>query len=678
MAQKFYTLEIEKFKKNSVTGILKEKLREYNLKNREEKKKNVDWNRTENNQHLAGANTYQDAKEVLENLIPDSQRMKNGEVKKSLNLLLGINISASPSYFFKALQPPENLTEEQKEVWQIEKNDWWDKLNPNSKDPKKAIEDKKIIAEVWKTLDKKAFEEWKKIAVEFTKREEFKNNTLTLDLHMDEKRPHLEFMVTPVVNGKFDCDKFWTFKRMNEWRTELATKYASLGLEQTREDGPRPPINDFDRYRALHLDEMDRTPEPPSTVVPQPVFPSDLNQTPIPLTNKVIIDKTELEKITKQQKKRETAQREHYAFYKSFFKKNKNKVESYNKISSENKVIKKENTIMKNRIKKLTDEQMENIRQIPLVEVCQNLGLEVKKEGKDFYRVKNKEINLVINEEKNQFSENRNSNNGFGAINLLVKVFGYSAKQAIEFLSGKFQPVQITKTILANPQLTNSVLNETVEKINEDPPKATEKNLPFAITYLTDERGIDKDIIKKYVEQGLIYCDSKRNLVITNKNKTFAVVRGTVKLKDGSKNTFKCNKGKMDFIKFQNTENPKNLYVFESAIDSLAFQTLNPDAKGVFVSTNGNAMIGKLEELEIETFKNIFACFDNDEQGRKFTEKLKEKIIDGQNFDVHTPKKKDFSEDTEENYKNKKVEIQNVEPEIKTTTTKTVLKFGKR
>ena len=677
MAQKFYTLEIAKFKKESVVGIVKEKLREYNSKNREVKKQNVDWQRTKNNEHLAGPTTYKEAKEIIENLIPDSQKMKNGEVKKSLNLLLGINISASPSYFFKALQPPENLSEEEKEIWIEQKNDWWDKLNPKSKDPKKALEDKKAIADVWKTLDKKAFEDWKKIAVEFTQREEFKDTTLTIDIHLDEKRPHLEFLVTPVVNGKFDLDKFWTFKRMNEWRTELATKYAKLGLEQTKEEGPRPPISDLDRDRALHLDEIDRTPPAPNTAVPKAIFANEIEQTPIPLTDKVIVRKSDLEKITKQQKKRESAQREHYIFYKGFHKKYGKKIESYNKILAENKVLKKENATMKIRQKKHTDEQMEKLRQISLVEVCEKLGFSPKKESKDFYRIKTDEINLVINEEKNQFSENKNSNNGFGAISLLVKVFGYSSKQAIDFLSGKFAPIQITKTILANPELTTKVINEVVEKANEEVPKIVEKNLPFVVKYLVEERGIDKQVVQKYAEQGLIHADSKKNLLITNLAKSYGFIRGTIKLKDGLKNTFKCNKGKMDFVKFQNTEQPKNLYVFESAIDALAYQTLNPMVKGLFVSTNGNAMIDRFAELNIINFDRVISCFDNDEQGKKFTDKLKSCISDGQKFEVHIPKNKDFAEDTEEAYKNRLVEVPKVEPEIQKPATETKkLKFG--
>jgi hypothetical protein len=399
-------------------------------------------------------------------------------------------------------------------------------------------------------------------------------------------------------------------------------------------------------YKALAGTEKPPAPptiQPPAKITSKDVFEEKTNW----FGKKEKVQVLSTEEVLKNSFDREKAQGEKYNFYKSFYEENKYSALQVKKLENKYNKSQKENLKMKTQIKKFTDDQMENLRQIPLLEVIENLGLNAKKEGLDFYRIKNENLNLVINEATNQFAENKSSQNGFGAINLLVKIFGYSAKQAIEFLSGKFPAPQIAKTVLANPQLTNSLLTNAVEKINEQPPKSSDKNFSSILDYLVTERGIDKNVINFYAKKGLIFADSKKNLVITNLNKSFAIVRGTVKLKDGVKNTFKCNKGQMDFIKFQNTEKPKNLYVFESAIDALAYQTLYPEAKGIFVSTNGNAMINQLAELNIENYNNVFACFDNDEQGIKFTDKLKAKISGQQKFEVHTPVNKDFAEDTE-------------------------------
>lgn len=646
--KKFYTLNVEKFKKVDVVGVAKHNTRDFRevtTKEKNSKNKNVDFSRSENNLSF-GVKNSNDFEEKLNSIIRDGNEKQ--VLKSNTNLFIGFVISASPQYFFKGLQPPENLSDEQKEVWQTEKLKWWDNLNANSKDPKKAIADKKSIADIWKTLDKNAFEDWKKAVVEFSKDDEFKNLIISFDIHMDEKTPHAHITVCPKMeNKKVDCKNFFTKESLERWRQKLEVKFTPLGLERAKEE-PMPRDDQEQHYKAL---AGAIEPEPaPEVEVPPPMLPSSLEQKePLFGKDKVLISKIELEKLERNFKKRETAQGKKYNFYKQFYENNKFNSAYVKKLENKNLNLTKENNKMKGQIKKLTDEQMENLRHIPLNEVCQQLGFEVKKESREFYRVKTENLNLVLNTDKNSFSENKNSNNGFGAINLLVKVFGYTAKQAIEFLSGKFQPEQITKTILANPELTTSVLNETVEKINDEIPKAKEINLPKIEEYLIS-RGVKKEIIKTYSRQGLIFADNKNNLVITNPNKTFAIVRGTIKLKNGEKNTFKANKGKMDFIKFQNTENPKKLYVFESAIDALAFQSLNENAKGVFVSTNGNAMINRLDELKLNEFDKVIACFDNDEQGEKFTEKLRSKV-DKDKFEVKKPEQKDFADDAQQFFK---------------------------
>lgn len=672
--RKFYVLDVDKFKTSSVVGVSKHNTRDFReVTTREKKSKfdNVDFTRSKNNLSFGPKNSTEFEEKLNSIIRKDNPDQK---IKTSTNVFVIFLISASPSYFFDDLKTEEDLKK-------------WDNLKISN--PKDKIE----IAKIWKSFNKTNFENWKKSVLEFSNDEEFKDIFLSLEIHMDEKTPHAHFSVVPKVGTKVDCKHFYTPTNLEKWRKKLEVHFTPLGLERAK-DEPMPRDDQEQHYKALAgAVEPDQPPteQPPKKLTSKDVFEVKKNWFG---KGKEKIQVVSTEDILKNSFERELIQGEKYGFYKSFYENNKYNSAYVKKIENKNTALLKENTKMKTQIKKFTDEQMENFRQVPLIEVVKNLGFEVKKESSEFYRVKTENLNLVINDSKNQFSENKNSNNGFGAINLLVKVFGYSAKQAIEFLSGKFSAPQISKTILTNTELTNSIVNETVEKINDEPPKKSDKNLNDVLTYL-EERGIDKELAKKYAEEGLIFADSKRNLVITNQNKNFAIVRGTVKLKDGSKNTFKCNKGKMDFIKFQNTENPKNLYVFESAIDSLAFQSLNPDAKGVFVSTNGNAMIGKLEELGIENFTNVFACFDNDEQGKKFIDKLKDKVSKEQNFEIKEPKSKDFAEDSANNFmeklvkwaqeerektnaENMRLEKLNQYSENKKPTSQTPLKFGKK
>ena len=80
----------------------------------------------------------------------------------------------------------------------------------------------------------------------------------------------------------------------------------------------------------------------------------------------------------------------------------------------------------------------------------------------------------------------------------------------------------------------------------------------------------------------------------------------------------------MNFLKYQNTQNAEQIYLFESVIDLLSYRTLNPEHKGTFVSIQGSAMANRLNELELDKFKNVVCCFDNDEQGKRFDQKVKE------------------------------------------------------
>jgi len=626
--QKFYILDVDKFKSSDVVGISKHNTRDFRNKvDKHSKNDNVDFSRSHNNLSY-GVKNSKEFEEKLEGIIRKDN--PNQKIKTTTNVFLGFMISASPSFFFDDLNSEEKLKE-------------WDRLNNSNPD------DRKKIQEVWKSLNKENYEAWKKGVMEFCNDEEFKGLSVSLDFHLDEKTIHCHYTVCPKVGSKVDCKHFYTPASLERWRQKLEAHFTPLGLERAK-DTPGTRDDQEQHYRALagaETPEQPPTSQPPKKLTSKDVFEVKKNFFGQPEKVQVI----PTEEVLKNSFEREKAQGEKYNFYKDFYEKNKFTALHVKKLENKNTALANENAKIKKQIKKFTNEQMEGFRQVPLLDVVRQLGFEPKKESSGFYRVKTENLNLVINADKNQFSENKSSENGFGSINLLVQVLGYSPKQSIEFLSGKYSNPEITKSILASPDITLSVVNNAVEKINETPPKPVEKNLPFVLDYL-EKRGIDRSIATEYARQGLIYADSKRNLVICNSQKTFAVMRGTVALKDGSKNNFKCNKGEMDFIVFQNTDNPKNLYVFESAIDALAYQSLNPDAKGLFVSTNGSAMVNRLGELKPERFEKVFACFDNDEQGQKVTVKLKSKISSGQSFEVKQPKAKDFAEDSQKNFEN--------------------------
>ena len=91
-------------------------------------------------------------------------------------------------------------------------------------------------------------------------------------------------------------------------------------------------------------------------------------------------------------------------------------------------------------------------------------------------------------------------------------------------------------------------------------------------------------------------------------------------------------------------------------------------------------MSNKFYELELNKYKNVICCFDNDEQGKKFDLKVKEIFP---NATIQKSISKDFNDDLVNHKKNlKEPEIENILDRLKmkldTETVKPKLAFGKK
>jgi ABC-type branched-subunit amino acid transport system substrate-binding protein len=91
------------------------------------------------------------------------------------------------------------------------------------------------------------------------------------------------------------------------------------------------------------------------------------------------------------------------------------------------------------------------------------------------------------------------------------------------------------------------------------------------------------------------------------------------------------------------------MYIFESPIDILSYINLYPTVQGCMVSINGSSMINKVKNLvdkHKDQLKNIYHCFDNDDQGNKFMEKIIEQTKEYNIEHIrNSPKLKDFNDD---------------------------------
>ena len=283
--------------------------------------------------------------------------------------------------------------------------------------------------------------------------------------------------------------------------------------------------------------ELVEVPEPPQNSIPAQVLPNSIG-TKIPLTDKVVTTQTELENVTNQIKEREKEQGKKYSFYKSFYneskehlKKVKQILNENDKLKTQNQHLKKENNKMSYKIKKFTEEQLENLRQIPLVDVAIKLGLPLVENKNGYARFKTHEYNIVIDEEKNTYIDNVSLKKGFGAINFLKDIVNYDFKQAIDFLGNDFSAHDIAREIKENKNNID-FLNSAVKKQVLELPKEQPLNNKNIVNYLTKTRAIEPQLIQELLDSKRLYADKLNNCVFTNENNNFAYVRGTHAEKD--------------------------------------------------------------------------------------------------------------------------------------------------
>lgn len=602
---------------------------------------NIDKTRSINNEILLGGKSK---KEVL---LAQEQRfigVKGTKQKPPKNFKTGepqelvknieLDFSASPEYFFR--------NHDQKLYESFIMN------NPN---------DHQKIKNYWnQRLDQKKLNAWKNEVMEFVKKE-FGDKCISAILHLDEKCPHIHIEVLPIVKDKFDKEllsskRFFTPEQTLAWQDNYAKQVEHLGIERGQQQSQSVHIHQNDYHKAKAVEKLVATMQPPKVDLPRPLTDEQIFKTKKNIfgTEKKV-QVIETEKIIENQRERESGQKEKYEHYKDFHKTYSPLIAESLLAIEENKLLKQDlatETKYKNIYKKELDqmktpEYLQSIRAIPLVEVLEKLGYELNKDSNNYYRVKTNELNLVINVEKNAFSQNKSTVSKYGAIDLLTEVFNYKFKDAVEFLGENFSPNAVAKTIMAKPQKALKHIENEIKEAKELPPPPAPNNLPNIRHYLIDKRKIDKNLVDDLILNGKLYADKFNNCCFLNDQGNFASIRGTHPTK-----AFKKNTKEIDFIQYNNQENPQDkekIFLFESVIDLLSYRTLNPDVKGHFVSLNGNSMIGRIKSLNLNDYKEIYCCFDNDDQGKVFTQKVQDNFYTKAVVKTITPVNKDFNDD---------------------------------
>jgi len=191
-------------------------------------------------------------------------------------------------------------------------------------------------------------------------------------------------------------------------------------------------------------------------------------------------------------------------------------------------------------------------------------------------------------------------------------------RRIIKELSDKYN-VSFSDTI----KKTKSEGKNTIKKEDYSSYYETCKKDIDKTTYLTDKRGISKELIEKYN----IGFDTKRNLVIFPCNKNYYEARSTL-----DNDNFRFSKPKGASTELFNEDNIKNntykgvVFITESIIDALSLEEAIEDIKTISLNSVSNASL-LLNAIDKYNFKGaVVLMLDTDDAGIRASKELQEEL----------------------------------------------------
>lgn len=588
----------------------------------QDKNENVDQSRLKDNYYLIGGEEHPIDK-INKKIAETKKDSYHKSIRKDANLAVSFVFSASPEFFFdfKKLK----LTREKWESvsWQEYETDI--QGNKVKKSKTKIEEHRKIINDAWSTVDERKIKAFEKEILDHLK-EQHGNNIIDVVCHRDEKNFHIHARSACIVNDKktgkpkLSSKEYYTLGTLAKWRSDLDGRMKKFKLSANK-PSKVPSLNEHEYKQAITIEPVKKEKRVPQIELKKGMFG---------------YKNDEVEKYIENSIQREASLKKENSNLRKELQKQEPKIANANVVLKQLEKLSKEMENMEFKFRKITEQDKEDMRAIPCEDVLTSMGYTGKVENSTI-RFKNDEFNIVIQKATNKFYDNDSMEGGQGAIDLLVNVFKLKYLEAVDTLSNKFNVKAVAKLATKKREEINELVEKGIEAQQAELPKESIKqfNIDTVKNYLTDTRKLNPNIVNDLFNKGLIYADAKNNCVFTNKQKTFAFIRGTYKAK-----RYVANRGKVDFLKYDfNKSNSKDIYLFESAIDALSFRT-STNKDGEYIVLNGNGMISRVAELQLED-KKLNLCFDNDEQGKAFCDKLSKQF----DCNVYKPNGKDFNED---------------------------------
>ena len=274
-----------------------------------------------------------------------------------------------------------------------------------------------------------------------------------------------------------------------------------------------------------------------------------------------------------------------------------------------------------------TEEQIIRANQTDLVSFLNAQGEQLMKSGKEYRWKKHDSVTVS----GNRWYRHSLGRGGY-PVDFVMEFYNATFLEAVKMLTGEEGEGRNSACPAPSPDFRLPEKEENNDRI---------------IRYLTENRGIEKNLVEKWISSGDIYEEKKHhNVVFVGRDADgiprYAHCRGTGETKyrgdvaESDKSYGFCHRG---------TDN--QLFVFEAAIDLLSFIQLFPKdwKKRSYLSLGGISSAALMAFLsERPQITSVFLCLDNDHAGNEASEKLAIEIPDGYSVIRLKPSRKDWNE----------------------------------
>ena len=274
-----------------------------------------------------------------------------------------------------------------------------------------------------------------------------------------------------------------------------------------------------------------------------------------------------------------------------------------------------------------TEEQIVKANQTDLVSFLNAQGEQLMKSGKEYRWKKHDSVTVS----GNRWYRHSLGRGGY-PVDFVMEFYNATFLEAVKMLTGEEGEGRNSACPAPSPDFRLPEKEENNDRI---------------IRYLTENRGIEKNLVEKWISSGDIYEEKKHhNVVFVGRDADgiprYAHCRGTGETKyrgdvaESDKSYGFCHRG---------TDN--QLFVFEAAIDLLSFIQLFPKdwKKRSYLSLGGISSAALMAFLsERPQITSVFLCLDNDHAGNEASEKLAIEIPDGYSVIRLKPSRKDWNE----------------------------------